>query len=94
VRDVIAGARDGLAMQDRYEALSRLSDRELAKHGLTRDDFPRLAVNGEQAFFATILNIRAHTENSILWSYKGRGWDDSTERELNNDLANYHCSRF
>lgn len=48
VRDVIAGARDGLAMQDRYEALSRRSDRELARHGLTRADIPRLAVHGER----------------------------------------------
>ena len=55
----------------------------------------RAPVFGKVAmFFATILNIRGHTENSILWSYKGREWDDSTERELNNDLANYHCSRF
>ena len=52
VRDVIVGARDGLAMQDRYEALSRLSDRELARHGLTRADFPRLAVNGEHGTIA------------------------------------------
>jgi hypothetical protein len=48
MRDIIAGSRDGLAMQDRYEALSRLSDWELARRGLTRADFPRLIVNGER----------------------------------------------
>lgn len=47
VSDVIAGARDGLAMQDRYVALSRHSGRELARRGFTRADIPRLAVNGE-----------------------------------------------
>jgi hypothetical protein len=45
MRDIIAGSRDGLAMQDRYEALSRLSDWELSRRGLTRADIPRLAVN-------------------------------------------------
>jgi hypothetical protein len=48
VRDIMAGSRDGLAMQDRYEALSRLSNGELARRGLTRADFPRLVVNGER----------------------------------------------
>jgi hypothetical protein len=48
VRDIMAGSRDGVAMQDRYEALSRLSNGELARRGLTRADFPRLVVNGER----------------------------------------------
>jgi hypothetical protein len=48
VRDIIAGSRDGLAMQDRYEALARLSASELARRGITRADFPCLAVNGER----------------------------------------------
>jgi hypothetical protein len=43
-RDIIAGRRDGLALQDRYEALSRLSNRELTQRGLTRADIPRLAL--------------------------------------------------
>jgi hypothetical protein len=43
-RDIIAGSRDGLALQDRYEALSRLSNRELTRRGLTRADIPRLAL--------------------------------------------------
>ena len=46
LRDIIAGSREGLAMQDRYEKLSRLSDWELARRGLTRADIGRLAVNG------------------------------------------------
>jgi hypothetical protein len=48
VHDIIVGSRDGLAMQDRYEVLSRLSDCELAQRGLTRADFPRLVVNGDR----------------------------------------------
>lgn len=46
VRDIIAGSRDGLAMQDRYQKLSRLSDWELARRGLTRADIIRLVVHG------------------------------------------------
>ena len=48
VNDIIVGSRDGLEMQDRYEALSRLSDWELARRGLTRADITRLVVNGER----------------------------------------------
>ena len=47
VSDIIAGSRDGLAMQDRYEELSHLSQWERARRGLTRADIARLAVNGE-----------------------------------------------
>jgi hypothetical protein len=47
LRDIIAGGRDGLKMQDRYEVLSRMSDWELARRGLTRADIARLAVDGE-----------------------------------------------
>lgn len=47
VSDIIAGSRDGLAMQDRYEALSRLSDWELSRRGLTRGDIRRLAVDAK-----------------------------------------------
>jgi hypothetical protein len=46
LRDIIAGSREGLAMPDRYEKLSRLSDWELARRGPTRADTGRLAVNG------------------------------------------------
>jgi hypothetical protein len=45
--DIIAGSREGLAMQDRYEKLSRLSEWELARRGLTRADTRRLVVHGE-----------------------------------------------
>jgi hypothetical protein len=48
VRDIIAGSREGLAMQDRYETLSRLSDWELARRRLTRADIKHLVVNGEK----------------------------------------------
>ena len=55
----------------------------------------RASVVGQVAtFFTTILNVRGRTENFIVSNYKGCGWNDSTERELNNDLANHHCSRF
>ena len=42
-----AGAREGLEIQARYDALSRKSDKELAALGLTRDDIGRAAVNGK-----------------------------------------------
>jgi hypothetical protein len=47
LHDIIAGSREGLAMQDRYEKLSRLSDWELARRGLTRADTRHLVVHGE-----------------------------------------------
>jgi hypothetical protein len=47
LHDIIAGSREGLAMQDRYEKLSRLSDWELARRGLTRADTRRLVVHGD-----------------------------------------------
>jgi hypothetical protein len=46
MRDIIAGGFDGLAIQDRYEVLSRLTASELSRCGVTRADIPRLAVNG------------------------------------------------
>jgi hypothetical protein len=39
--DIIAGSREGLAMQDRYEKLSRLSDWELARRGRPLNDFAK-----------------------------------------------------
>lgn len=55
----------------------------------------RVSVVGQVAtFFGTILNVCGRTETFIVSSYKECGWNDSTERELNNDLANYHCFRF
>jgi hypothetical protein len=45
-------------------------------------------------FFASLLNDRGHTENTIVSCYGGRGWGDSTERELNDDIASYRCFRF
>ncbi len=33
-------------------------------------------------------------EDLIASHYQGRAWDDSTERELNHDLATWQCSRF
>ncbi len=118
--DIIAGARDGMAIWNRYEALSRHTEQDLDRRGLTRDDFPRLAVNGGcraiatgqppsdkdsggkrapvfghlATLFANIHNIRGRTEACIVRNYKGRGWDDATERELNNELVNCRCHGF
>jgi hypothetical protein len=39
--NVLAGIRDGSEMQARYEELSRLSDVDLARRGLTRADVMR-----------------------------------------------------
>jgi hypothetical protein len=50
VRDTIAaffqGVQDGLDMRDRYQALSRMSDEQLAKRGLTRENLTRAVVVG------------------------------------------------
>ena len=45
--NVLAGIRDGGAMQDRYTALSRLSNTDLARRGLTRADIMRAVVSGK-----------------------------------------------
>jgi uncharacterized protein YjiS (DUF1127 family) len=39
--EVLAGIRDGRRMEQRYFALSRLSDEELARLGLKRQDIPQ-----------------------------------------------------
>ncbi len=44
--DLLAGARDGLAIETRYRALSRRSTPDLAKLGLTRAHIARAAPRG------------------------------------------------
>ncbi len=44
--DIAAGIRDGHDMATRYERLRFMSDAELARHGLTREQVPAAAVNG------------------------------------------------
>jgi len=41
------GAREGLEIEARYDALSRKSDQELAALGLKREDIGRAAVTGK-----------------------------------------------
>ena len=48
--DVFEGIMEGRAIAYRYERLSRLSNAELARLGLTRLDIPRAAVNGIAGF--------------------------------------------
>jgi hypothetical protein len=38
------------------------------------------------AFFGGLTG-HARTEDVIVSQYQGRGWDDSTERDLNNELV-------
>ena len=45
--DFVEGAREARAIATRYESLSRLSDNQLAKRGLTRGDVPQAAVTGQ-----------------------------------------------
>jgi len=52
VQDIIIGCREGLDIWDRYEALSRLSNQELAQRGLARDDVSRVANSGDDQSFA------------------------------------------
>ena len=44
------GIVEGRDIATRYERLSRLSNSELARLGLTRQDLPRVAVNGIKGF--------------------------------------------
>jgi uncharacterized protein YjiS (DUF1127 family) len=46
IAELIAGCRDGLALAERYHALSALSHSELAKLGLTRADISRVVATG------------------------------------------------
>lgn len=39
-----AGIQEGREIWRRYEGLARMSDAELARHGLTRDEVPQAAV--------------------------------------------------
>ena len=48
--DVFEGIMEGRDIAYRYERLSRLSNAELARLGLTRQDIPRAAVNGLAGF--------------------------------------------
>lgn len=43
------GIREGKAMADRYDHLSKLSDAELARLGLGRQEIVRVVVNGKKA---------------------------------------------
>jgi uncharacterized protein YjiS (DUF1127 family) len=45
-RAFFQGVREGLEMSDRYHALSRMSDADLAKRGLTRSEITRAVVLG------------------------------------------------
>jgi hypothetical protein len=44
--EFVEGAREARAIATRYESLSRLSDNQLAKRGLTRNEVPQAAVTG------------------------------------------------
>ena len=48
--DVFEGIMEGRDIAYRYERLSRLSNAELARLGLSRQDIPRAAVNGIAGF--------------------------------------------
>ncbi len=41
---LVDGIRDGLALAARYDRLARMSDAELARLGLRREDVPRAAL--------------------------------------------------
>jgi len=46
VLDLINGFREAQAISYRYAQLSHLSDAELTKLGMRREDLPRIALNG------------------------------------------------
>jgi hypothetical protein len=48
VKLVFEGIADARVMAERYDALSRLSDAQLARRGLTRADIPQVALTGRK----------------------------------------------
>ena len=46
VHQFVAGIREGVALAHRYETLSSMSDSELARLGLRREDIPQATVAG------------------------------------------------
>ncbi|MFG1465969.1 hypothetical protein V5F77_24130 [Xanthobacter sp. DSM 24535] len=46
VSEFVAAVRDARVMADRYARLSRMSDYELASHGLTRETIPQAVAKG------------------------------------------------
>ena len=46
IGEFLAGIRLARAMAGRYNTLSQLSDAELARRGIAREDIPRVVVNG------------------------------------------------
>jgi hypothetical protein len=49
IAEFLDGIRLARAMAHRYDVLSRLSDGELARRGLKREDIPQAVVNGQYA---------------------------------------------
>jgi len=47
VCEFVSGIRLAQAMAGRYDSLSRLSDIELTRRGIAREDIPRIVVNGK-----------------------------------------------
>jgi hypothetical protein len=47
VGEFVAGIRLARAMAGRYNTLSRLTDAELARRGIAREDIPSVVVNGK-----------------------------------------------
>ena len=45
------------------------------------------------ASFAASVVRSASRESLIAAEYQGRGWCDATERELNQDIIRYRCTR-
>jgi hypothetical protein len=54
----------------------------------------RIAIGRVVQLFNSIANVRNNVERNIVSRYAGRGWNDSIERELAADIANYRCSHF
>ena len=52
VATVLEGLDEARAMAERFKSLSRMSDAELASHGLKRADIPRAVLAGTRASLA------------------------------------------
>jgi hypothetical protein len=62
--ETLRGARDGIGIAQRYDALSRLGEAELARRGIGRADITRLAIQGWLGSNRTLLSIPEQARGS------------------------------
>jgi hypothetical protein len=87
------GSNNGASQMQSFQAESMAVSLQA---GQSRDDTsqgsllrrPGAIVNGIVKSFATLLDRNARVERAIAENYACHAWCDSTERQLNDDIAN------